>query len=333
VTSVQRRLGVLLCLPVALLSGCASVPETPTTASPAASSSASPEASPSPSASPTVAAASGPVHSTKFGVSVTGDFGQKPALTVPAGVAPAKLQTEVITAGSGPVVAKGQVLVANYLGQTWTPENGKVNIFDNSYDRQAPANFTIGEGKVIPGWDQALVGQKSGTRLVVAIPPALAYGDKKDPAKPLSGEELIFVVDIVAGLNSTATGTPAAALPAGFPKIESASGQIPKITSVAGVKVGAAPQSALLIKGTGPKIDEGKKLVVQFLQTDAATGQQSQQTWGQNGPAFVASGQVFEVASVLKGQNIGSRAVAVVPGQGGSAGTGIVLVLDIIGQL
>jgi peptidylprolyl isomerase len=335
VTPPQRRLGVLLCLPVALLAGCASVPDnTAATASPSASASASPSAEPSPSASPTVAAATDPVRDTPFGVKVTGKFGDKPQLTVPAGEAPAKLVTQVLDEGSGPVIAKGQLLVVNYLGQTWKPAAGKVNIFDNSYDRKAPASFPIGEGQVIPGWDATLVGQKTGSRVVMSIPPAQAYGAKKDPAKELSGEALIFVVDILGGLdkNATANGTPGAALPAGFPKIESVSGQVPKISSVAGVKPGTAPQSALLLKGSGDKIDAKKQLAIQVIQTDSATGKQTQQTWGQGGPQLVAAEQVLSVANVLKDGNVGSRVVAVAPGQGGAAGAGIVLVIDVIGQ-
>ena len=333
-TPQQRRLGVLLCLPVALLAGCASVPDSATaTATPSSSASSSPAASPS--ASPTVDAASSPVRETPFGVSVTGDFGDKPKLTVPAGEAPAKLVTQVLSAGTGPVIAKGQLLVVNYLGQTWKPDNGKVNIFDNSYDRKEPASFAIGEGAVIPGWDQSLVGQKTGSRVVMSIPPAQAYGAAKDASKPLSGETLVFVVDILGGVdkNAVANGSPAAgALPANFPKIESVSGQIPKITSVAGVKPGPAPQSALLLKGAGEKIDLKKRLAIQVIQTDSATGKETQQTWGQGGPQLVPTEQVLSIASVLKDQNVGSRSVSVAPGQGGASSPGIVLVIDVIGQ-
>lgn len=334
-TPQQRRLGVLLCLPVALLAGCASVPEnTAATASPSASAAPSASAEPTPSASPTVAAATDPVRDTSFGVKVTGRFGDKPQLTVPGGEAPATLVTQVLDEGTGPVIAKGQLLVVNYLGQTWKPKDGKVNIFDNSYDRKSPTGFPIGEGQVIKGWDSTLVGQKTGSRVVMSIPPAQAYGATKDASNELSGEALIFVVDILGGVdkNATANGAPGAALPAGFPKIESASGQIPKISSVAGVQVGTAPKSAILLKGTGEKIDPTKQLAIQVIQTDSATGKETQQTWGQGGPTLVAGSQVVSVADVVKDATVGSRLVAVAPGQGGAAGAGIVLVIDVIGQ-
>ena len=45
---------------------------------------------------------------TSVGVSVTGGFGEKPTLTVPAKSAPAKLTTDVLASGNGPAVANGQ---------------------------------------------------------------------------------------------------------------------------------------------------------------------------------------------------------------------------------
>ena len=96
---------------------------------------------------------------TEVGFTASGSFGDKPTLTFPAKTGPpAKTTTKILTQGTGKVVAKNDLLVADYLGQVW---GGKV--FDNSYDRKAPTGFTIGAGKVIPGWDSTLVGVKAGS--------------------------------------------------------------------------------------------------------------------------------------------------------------------------
>ncbi len=81
-------------------------------------------------------------------VKVSGSFGSKPKVTVTKGAKPAKkLAVDVLATGDGPKVAKGDLLVADYLGQVY--KSGKV--FDNSYDRKVPAAFPIGTGGVIPG--------------------------------------------------------------------------------------------------------------------------------------------------------------------------------------
>src|SRR3989338_185345 len=50
-------------------------------------------------------------------------------------------------------------------------------VFDSSEGRE-PIAFTVGEGKVIKGFDAAVLGMKQGEKKSVTIQPADAYGDK-----------------------------------------------------------------------------------------------------------------------------------------------------------
>ena len=103
------------------------------------------------------------------------------------------LRSAVLVQGDGPVVEKGQTMAVNYLGQVY---DGK-KPFDESYSAQ-PTAFPIGVGSVVEGWDQALVGQTVGSRVVIAIPPDLGYGDKGNPQAGIKGTDtLFFVVDIL----------------------------------------------------------------------------------------------------------------------------------------
>jgi peptidylprolyl isomerase len=269
--------------------------------------------------------------SASSGVKATGGFGEKPTLTVPGGTAPAKLSAEVLTAGTGATVAKGQTLVVNYLGQTWEPKDGKPNIFDNSYDRKAPASFQIGAGRVIPGWDQTLVGQKIGSRVLLTIPPAQGYGD--NPTSPLAKNTLIFVVDVLGSYDAgaTANGSPAGALPAGFPKVASEPGKVPAVTSVTGVTPGKTTQSALLLTGGGDTLQTGKQLVLNLLQVDAKTGKTIGSSFT-SGPQLVPAQQVLEVVPTLKNAKVGSRAVFIPPAPTKKGETPVVVVLDVLGQ-
>jgi peptidylprolyl isomerase len=126
----------------------------------------------------------------------SGSFGEKPVLTFPATPAPAELEVLVLSRGDGALVEAGDDLVVHYLGQTWGG-----HVFDTSYDRGSSINFPIGVGAVIAGWDEALVGQQIGSRVLVSIPPHQGYGDRGVPQAGIKGgDTLVFVVDIV-GVN------------------------------------------------------------------------------------------------------------------------------------
>ena len=99
----------------------------------------------------------------------------------------------VLSRGDGDLVEAGQEIEVHYLGQTW---GGRV--FDNSYDRGSTITFPIGQGAVISGWDDGLVGQQIGSRVLLSIPPHLGYGDRGVPQAGIrGGDTLVFVVDIV----------------------------------------------------------------------------------------------------------------------------------------
>lgn len=105
-----------------------------------------------------------------------------------------KLHSAALYDGSGPVVEKGQTIFARYLGEVY----GGKKPFDQNFTGSDPASFEIGTGKVIKGWDKALVGQHVGSEVVLAIPPADGYGKKGQPSAGIKGDDtLYFVVDIV----------------------------------------------------------------------------------------------------------------------------------------
>jgi hypothetical protein len=269
-----------------------------------------------------------------LGVKVTGNFGDKPKLTIPDKKPPADLRVEILEKGSGPEVTAGQSLVVNYLGQTW-PTKGKSKVFDNSYDQKAPAAFTIGVGGVIQGWDSSLVGQQLGTRLLVSIPQKLAYGDKTSEDNPAAGHTLLFVVDLISAYSQDVSAHGEVLNPSGtgLPQIQNQSDAMPVIKSVKGSSPdGDKPRSALLIRGDGAKLDPNKFVVFQFTEVDAASGDSHGSTWDTGGPKVTLASRLLEGTPALKDQTVGSRAVVVTAAKGKTSKPAVVVV-DIIDQL
>jgi FKBP-type peptidyl-prolyl cis-trans isomerase 2 len=67
---------------------------------------------------------------------------------------------------------EGKKVSVHYIG---TLDNGEE--FDNSFKRDEPIEFRVGEGMVIEGFDEAVKSMEVGEKKTVAIPPAQAYGE------------------------------------------------------------------------------------------------------------------------------------------------------------
>ncbi len=111
-----------------------------------------------------------------------------PEITVPSTPAPTELVAQDLIKGHGDTVKATDTVVVNYVGVNYV--GGKK--FDSSYDRGQTAPLAL--NRVIKGWTQGLTGKTVGSRVLLVVPSALAYGDQgKGDAKG----DLVFVVDIL----------------------------------------------------------------------------------------------------------------------------------------
>lgn len=117
----------------------------------------------------------------------------KPDVVVPDGPPPKQLKTRDLEKGTGASAKAGDEVTMNYVGVSHSTKKQ----FDASFDRGEPFVFTLGQGQVIPGWDEGIVGMKVGGRRELIIPPDMAYGAQgQGSIKP--NETLVFVVDMIA---------------------------------------------------------------------------------------------------------------------------------------
>ena len=265
---------------------------------------------------------------------VTGAYGTKPAVKVDKKVEPSKrLESKVLSEGDGPKVRKGDLLVADYLGENY--RSGKV--FDNSYDRGAPAAFTLksGPGGVISGWVKALTGVPVGSRVLLVAPPKDGYGKAGNEQAGIKGSDsLVFVVDLIASYSSKADlpeSSPVPDLPAELPVVEG--GSNPTVSVPDGATPPKEPKTTVVATGTGPKVAAGGLVVVQYTAVSWDNKPLSS-TW-QDGPQGVpVGGQQPSPFDLLVGQPVGSRIVLELPAQTGAdaATESVAVVIDILGQ-
>lgn len=117
-----------------------------------------------------------------------------PKITIPAKTAPpTKLVVKTLVKGHGAPLSSGQTAVVQYTGVVW--RSGQV--FDSSYTSKTPDSFVLGASQVIPGWEQGLGGVTVGSRVLLVVPPALAYGDQAEPPYIDNNDTLVFVIDVI----------------------------------------------------------------------------------------------------------------------------------------
>lgn len=109
------------------------------------------------------------------------------------------LQYTVVEEGTGEAPQPGDLVEVHYTGSL---EDGTK--FDSSYDRGEPIQFMLGQGQVIPGWDEGISLLKVGGKAKLIIPPELAYGARGAGGVIPPDAPLYFDVELV----STQPGPP-----------------------------------------------------------------------------------------------------------------------------
>ena len=110
-------------------------------------------------------------------------------------------------------VIKGDRVEIHYVG-TLESDGSQ---FDSSRDRGQPLGFTVGQGQMIKGFDDGVLGMKIGEQKTLVLPPALAYGDvspenilkvpKKDVVDAVGEAECVVGAKLMVGPGVPATIT------------------------------------------------------------------------------------------------------------------------------
>jgi peptidylprolyl isomerase len=145
-----------------------------------------------PSASASTSASAAPAPSGSFPPLPSGAdkaLATKPVVAPPSGTV-TSLKVTTLIQGNGAATKNGQNVTVNYVGVSFkTCEE-----FDSSWKNSQTFSLQLGQGQVIKGWDQGLLGVKVGSRVQLDIPSSLGYGDGDGP----TNGSLRFVVDVLA---------------------------------------------------------------------------------------------------------------------------------------
>jgi peptidyl-prolyl isomerase F (cyclophilin D) len=115
--------------------------------------------------------------------------------------------------GGDKEVMKGDRVEIHYVG-TLESDGSQ---FDSSRERGTPLPFTVGQGQMIKGFDDGVLGMKIGENKTLVLPPEMAYGDvspenvlrvpKKDVVDAIGEAECVIGAKLMVGQGMPATIT------------------------------------------------------------------------------------------------------------------------------
>jgi peptidylprolyl isomerase len=89
-----------------------------------------------------------------------------------AELSPSGVRSVILKQGDGPRPRPGDTVSMIYKGMFLSGE-----VFDSSDFHGGPQEFPVGQGRILPGWEETALDMRRGEKRVAVIPPELAYGE------------------------------------------------------------------------------------------------------------------------------------------------------------
>lgn len=246
---------------------------------------------------------------------ITGGFGKEPKVRF-EGDPPEGVTSSTVIKGKGDPVGRNDLIVAQMSTFPWAEDGKKAEPEFSSHRLKTDVLLSAAEfAAIAPGEEKALVDRPEGSRVAVFVPPSARSADPPEGGDPTSGG--LHVIDIADHYTAAAT------VPGKMSDPDDPA--LPTVTdSAKGPRVSipdSAPPGELktvdLIKGDGPKIASGDRVVTQYTGVRWNSGAEFDSTWEYGGrPTDFSLGTDQVVPAweeALTGRTAGSRVLVVAP--------------------
>ncbi len=238
-------------------------------------------------------------------VTVSGPTSAAPVVNFKAPIRFEKTSSKVVEAGpgTGDAVSRSSLVTVQFVGINASDES----TFGSTW-RTGPSTFYV--NSVVTGFADGLIGTHAGDRVLITSPAKDSFGATGNlSASVRPGDSVIFVVDV----KSVAPVKP---LPANVPALHyDANGNPAKFTADAKATkdpttLGVYP----VIEGTGPTVQSGDRISVEYFGQIYPDGNVFNSWTGQPFDLQLGAGQVISGwEEGLAGQRVGARVVLVIP--------------------
>ncbi|GAA4232590.1 FKBP-type peptidyl-prolyl cis-trans isomerase [Actinomadura meridiana] len=295
-------------------------------------------------------------------IEVTGKFAAEPKVKIPTDLAPrgGRKVTVPIRGTAGHKIATGDTLFVQYAFYQWAKDNDEDDSSKKSTNKQLGSSYkqeaqgqatqplVVGKSG-IKGFDQGMLGQTAGSRVVLQIPPSQGFLKDGEQLGLAKDDWVVFIVDVQAVVPKSPApeGTKKELTDKSLPKVEDkGAGKAPKVTIPKGKDAPKKLQVNTLVEGTGPALVKGDEAIVNYQGTIWKTGKEFDSSWTGGAPTKFSIGTGATVPGFdkgLTGAKVGSRLLLILPPKEGYGDKGsppkikgddtLVFVVDIIAKI
>lgn len=127
------------------------------------------------------------VLSTLFGVSAQADSFRS---------AKGGMQVQDMKTGTGLIAAEGMIATIHFT--SWLDQQGvRGKELYNSRTSGKPVSFVIGTDKVMPAWNEGVLGMRVGGQRLLLVPPGMAYGERAIDDVIPANSSMQFIIELV----------------------------------------------------------------------------------------------------------------------------------------
>ncbi len=275
------------------------------------------------------------------GLEVSGEFGEKPKITID-GLDVDKVESTELIEGDG-----AELTEETYVDYRFTVVDQDAKEIQGNFSANEPSTLVVGQ-QVQGPLLEAIVGTHIGSRVVIAVPVTELFGPEGNPQEGLQPEDdMVLVFDMIEEGEAPLEGPEGTEVdpPADAPKV------LGDKDAVTGLDFSDAPAKApkkldviTLIEGEGPEVKEGDNITVDYY--GAVWGQKEpfDESYSGGTPAtfpLSPGGLIQGWVEGLEGVKVGSRVMLVIPPElgYGPEGSGekipgnstLVFVVDVLG--
>ena len=106
------------------------------------------------------------------------------------------LQTQDIQTGTGPIATQGMIATIQFTA--WLDDQGsRGKELYSSQESGRSVSFMIGTDKVMPAWNEGVLGMRVGGTRKLLVPPDMAYGQRAIGDVIPAGATMQFIIELV----------------------------------------------------------------------------------------------------------------------------------------